>query len=245
MWSRSKSTVLVPACLLLFSLAAAEEGAFVSREQARAAIEQAERDKADSEARYTQARRDCEGTFLVNSCLEQARSEHRRRTQEIRAREVAARDATRRFDAGERARARAERSAREETPKAPRRGPGESDASTRQPPARRTTAAETLRVPAADAARAAQDKAADAEKRRAKIEQRAAAEAEDRARRDAEQAERAAQSAAQAERYEQRQRDAKAREEEKLRSAKENEQRREKRRLERAAEEARRQPAQQ
>ena len=235
MWSRFDLGWRASAALIVAvqaSLAAAET--FGNAEQARAALDAVEREAARIEADFASAARDCRQSFFVNSCLEEVRRDRDRRKREMRERELAARDALRRLAAGQRADVRAQRNAGEATAGRPNQEAPWTEFVTPRPSKQTADSAEQAR-------RGAKDNQAEAERRRQENEERAAANAAQRERRFAEHAAKKAETSENIKRYEERQREAKLREEEQARVAEKNAQRRERRRQERerAAEELR------
>ena len=109
---RSKGRTLLAAATLLSTLggASAQDG-LANREQATAVLHQAQQEAAEIERRYQQAQRECAKGFFVNPCKENARRERDQQLRAAREREVAAREALRRIDADERAKARGQRAA--------------------------------------------------------------------------------------------------------------------------------------
>jgi len=236
--SLSSSSVrrLFGVAALLVAAAAGAQDRPASRDEAQAVIERAKQETAEVQRRYEQAQRECEKGLFVNPCRDQARKERDQQLRVIREREVAARDALRRLDAEERAKARMQRSA--EPAAEPKPGGGSVPAG-RAPAAAGGAAPPTAAPPrAVDPSQqevAAENKRAEAASRKVEAERRAAEHAAEGERRDVERAEKAARAPAESERYQERQRAAEARAEEKKRIAEENRKRREKRAEERGA----------
>ena len=235
--SLSSSSVrrLFGVAALLVAAAAGAQDRPASRDEAQAVIERAKQETAEVQRRYEQAQRECEKGLFVNPCRDQARKERDQQLRVIREREVAARDALRRLDAEERAKARMQRSA--EPDAEPKPGGGSVPAG-RAPAAAGGAAPPTAAPRAVDPSQqevAAEKKRAEAANRKVEAERREAEHAAERERREAERAEKAARAPAESERYQERQRAAEARAEEKKRIAEENRKRREKRAEERGA----------
>ena len=235
--SLSSSSVrrLFGVAALLVAAAAGAQDRPASRDEAQAVIERAKQETAEVQRRYEQAQRECEKGLFVNPCRDQARKERDQQLRVIREREVAARDALRRLDAEERAKARMQRSA--EPAAEPKPGGGSVPAG-RAPAAAGRAAPPTAAPRAVDPSQqevAAENKRAEAASRKVEAGRRAAEHAAEGERRDVERAEKAARAPAESERYQERQRAAEARAEEKKRIAEENRKRREKRAEERGA----------
>jgi hypothetical protein len=236
MWLRSSAAALVLATALLGGVGVASEpGGPTAREQARAEIAQAQRDSADIERRYKEARRECQQGFVVNPCLDAARHDRDRQLRAAREREVAARDALRRLDAEERARKREEKAVTEEAGPGGRAGSSSVGKAAAAPTRDRGQPEPPRTVDPAQKEAEAARRREEAAQRKAQADSRTAAQAAENQRRAAERAAKAAQAPSKVEEYEQRQREAQAHAEEKARAAEENQKRRERRAQEREA----------
>jgi hypothetical protein len=234
-WPYRQGKMFIAAAALLGTAAIAAGGEPTARERALGTIAQAERESAEIESRYWQARRDCEKGFFVSPCQENARRERDQRLRSVREREVAARDALRQIDAEERAKAREQRSGAEATAPKDRAGLPDADRQTAAPAKPTRTPAPPRAVDQKEREAAATAKRVEAEQRRAEADRRAAVQAAEGERRAAQQAEKAAQASARVVENEQRQREAQERAAEKARIAEEHRLRRERRAAERAA----------
>lgn len=234
-WRSKRRAAFAAAALLGILAGASAQDGMASREQATAVLQQAQQEAAEIERRYQQAQRECAKGFFVNPCRDDARRERDQQLRAAREREVAARDALRRLDAEERAKARGQRAADKATESERRNRSGAADrkADTPDRPARRPAPPPTVDPQEQEAA--AELKRKEEAQRRATAQQREAERIEEHQRRAAERAQKEADAAERAAQLEERQRAAQARAEEKARTAEENRRRRERREQERNA----------